>query len=172
MELPQAANPTTDRGVGKTAHGVSRTTRHSLAAPRAKLAIPDIPGYHCHWFRGGARVEQAIAAGYEFVDKGEVPVANHGIASSREKTDGSDLGSRISIIAGGTDTETNQTSRLYLMKLRQEWRGDDLKAKQARNDQLVDALRRGDAGRAQAQELDMSNRKPGAHNRTIFSKRT
>lgn len=155
-----------------TEHGITAATRTSLAAPRAKLFVPPIPGYHTHWFRGGIRVEQAIQAGYEFVKKGDVPVANHGIASSREDTDGSDLGSRISVIAGGVDVNDGQPQRLYLMKIKQEWRAEDMKSRQARNELLVDALKRGDAGKDQAQGLDLSHRKPGLSNRNLFSKRS
>lgn len=136
-----AANPAADM----TEFGVTRENRQSLGSPRANLHVPEMPGWHLHWFRGMARAEQAKAAGFVFVKKGEVPVPNHGIGADQEIEEGEDLGSIVTKLAKGEDMEGGQATRMYLMKMPQAWRDDDLKAREKRSDMLIDQLRRGEA---------------------------
>lgn len=170
-------NVTPSPAAETTKFGVSEATRIPLSGGRMKLQVPKIPGYHLYWFLDKpGRVEAALAAGYEFVQKDEVQVPNHQIAAPRTKTDGTDLGSRVTVVAGGE--EGGQAQRHVLMKLRQEWRDKDMKAREAKSDALVAALTRGNAQGPDKMpgDADTSNRYLGRHGqpnpRTIFTKRT
>lgn len=116
--------------------------RIPMSLPQLKLAVPDIPGYHLHWMAGNpARIQQAIRAGYEFVDPAEVDVTNTGLADSASASGNTDLGSRVSVSAGSLVGDDGQGERLYLMKLKQEWwEADQLKAED-RNERIAAALR-------------------------------
>lgn len=170
MTVEQPKSPAADQTPGV----VTRTTRVPLSVPRAKLAVPPITGFHTHWFLNKPeRIAQALAAGYQFVAKGDVPVPNHSLGGDRGQADGTDLGSQISVIAGGDESSGGQPARLVLMKIRQEWRDDDVKAREAQNDRLVEALRGGEArGPNMPAGLDTSHRIAGRSNRNIFTKRT
>lgn len=135
--MSQSQNPanspeTADRG------------RIPMSLPQQKLQVPDIPGYHLHWMIGTqARIAQAIKAGYEFVDPEEVNVVNTGLADSASASGNTDMGSRVSVLAGiglGTD---GTAERLYLMKIKQEWWEADQKLLEDRNEQIAAALRSG-----------------------------
>lgn len=174
LDLPSPAAP---QGRAATALGVTAETRIPLSGGRLKLSTPKIPGYHCHWFADRSdRVEAAVAAGYEFVEKGEVSVNNLGVAREAATGAGTDLGSRVSIVAGGDNN--GQALRLVLMKIRQEWRDKDMRARENSSDALVAALTRGQAGSAQMPgEADTSHRYIGEGGgrrpqKSIFTKRT
>ena len=116
--------------------------RIPMSLPQQKLATPDIPGYHQHWFLG-ARVKRALAAGYEFVDPDEVDVTNTGLADDASKSGNSDLGSRVSVLAGDMLGEDGSEQRLYLMKIKQEWWDEDQKILAERNEQIASTIRGG-----------------------------
>jgi hypothetical protein len=63
-------------------------------------------------------------AGYEWVHPSEVAINDRGLGT--DGTDGNtDLGERVSVIAGGDVGADLQPQRLYLMKLKQElWLAD------------------------------------------------
>jgi hypothetical protein len=143
--------------------------RIPMALPTLKLAIPEVPGYVLHWFRGNSqRINQAIQAGYEFVERGEVEVNGVGLANSYESDGNTDLGTRVSVSAGSEGDDGN-TSRLYLMKIKQEhWNEDEL-AVQANHEQIAAQLR-GDKGFAQGGQ-DTSNSYSRGENRNMFQPR-
>lgn len=117
--------------------------RIPMSLPHQKLHVPDIPGYHLHWIAGTpARLQQALAAGYEFVSPEETTVTNTGLANDMSISGNTDLGSRVSIV-NGSDTEV---SRLYLMKLREEYWLQDQAALAERNEQVAQAVRGGTMG--------------------------
>lgn len=131
--------------------------RRSMALPTLKLEVPAIPGHVCHWFRGTAqRLQQAIDAGYQYVGRNEVLVNNVGVANTAEGDGNTDLGSRVSVSAGGEDSEGSQGMRLYLMKLRRELWDEDQIAVDARHESIAAQLR-GDRGFAESGQ-DTSNR--------------
>lgn len=101
--------------------------RIPFSTPTLRLAVPDIPGYHLHWFRDEpARIERAQQAGYEFVDRGEIKVNHRDSLGSDPASDGnSDLGSRVSVIAGAELGKDGQPGRLILMKIKEEWWKED-----------------------------------------------
>jgi len=131
-ETPSPANARDSR--------VTEATRIPMSLPELKLHVPDIPGYHLHWFRG-ARTARALQAGYEFVDPLEVTLVNTGLADDANKSGNSDLGSRVSVVAGDADPTSGGVERLYLMKIRQEWHDQDMAALEAKNETIAAALR-------------------------------
>jgi hypothetical protein len=110
--------------------------RVSMSAPRQKLSLPDIEGYHIHWINDyPGRLAQAQEAGYEFVDPSEVSVNGEHISPGS-----SDLGSRVSIVVGRG--EAGGGLRAYAMKIKQELYEEDQAALQERNDKVDEAIRR------------------------------
>lgn len=104
---------------------VAERRRVPMSAPVSRLAVPEIPGYHLHWFLGEpSRIQRALNAGYEWVSPGEVAINDRGLGT--DGMDGNtDMGSRVSVIAGGDVGADLQPQRLYLMKLKEElWRED------------------------------------------------
>lgn len=143
--------------------------RIPMALPTLKLAIPEIPGYVLHWFRSTPqRIDQAIKAGYEFVERGEVEVNGIGLANSYDADGNTDLGTRVSVSAGSEGDGSN-TSRLYLMKIKQEFWQEDEAAVQANHEQIASQLR-GDKGFVQGGQ-DTSNRYSRGENRNMFQPR-
>ena len=139
--------------------------RIPMSLPQLKLAVPEIPGYHLHWMRGTpSRISQALRAGYEFVNDGEVEVLGHNVAGIQSGN--TDMGTRVSVLAGQGVGEDGREERLYLMKIKQEWWEADQKALEDRNEQVAAALRGGqmDAGAGG----DASNRYiPEAHKKGV-----
>ena len=118
-----------------------KRTRIPMSAPRAKLATPEIPGFHSHWLNDYAgRILQAQQAGYEFVSQEEALVTMPDLAGDAVGS-GTDLGSRVSVVVGKNEDGT--PLRAYLMKIRNEWYKEDQDAQQERVDKLHDAMRQG-----------------------------
>lgn len=118
--------------------------RIPMSVPVQKLAVPEIPGYHLHWFIDNpARIMQAQRAGYEFVETDEVDIVNTGLADDASSSGNTDLGSRVSLSAGQTLSEQGQPQRLILMKIRQEWWEEDQKKLEERNESIAATLRGG-----------------------------
>ena len=135
VDTPVKGNP-----ANAPAKRVTEATRIPMSIPVLQLSVPEIPGYHLHWFLA-KNIARAKAAGYEFVDEEEVAVNNRGVADNLEESGSSDLGTRVSVI-GGMD-EQNNPERLYLMKLRDDWHDEDVRKLGERNDKIAQALRAG-----------------------------
>ena len=134
-------------------------TRVPMSLPAQRLAVPDIPGYHLHWMLGTpSRIQQALKAGYEFVDPDEADVTNFGLADDASKSGNTDMGSRVSVVAGSDAGEDGREQRLYLMKIKQEWWESDQKILEDRNEQVAAILRGGQ---------DLSANPHGSDNRYI-----
>lgn len=123
---------------------VTEATRIPMSVPRQRLAVPEIPGFHLHWFLS-QNVHRAIQAGYSFVEDDEVDVMNSGVADDAASSGSTDMGSRVSRFAGGLVQGTTEPQRLYLMKLPQEWRNADMKKLEEMNERIAAALRGGNA---------------------------
>ena len=123
---------------------VTEATRIPMNLPATKLAVPEIPGHYLYWFLG-SNIPRAQKAGYEFVTEDEVDVVNAGLADDASKSGSTDLGTRISVVAGGFSEGTTEPQRLYLMKLRSEWHDQDVLALEKVNDRVAAALRGGQA---------------------------
>jgi hypothetical protein len=114
--------------------------RVPMSVPQAKLAVPPIPGYYLHWFRNEAgRIEHALRAGYEFVSDEEVLMQGGILGSDTAESRNTDMGSRVSMVAGGTN-KNGEPTRLYLMKLRKELREEDETARDDKAQQLINSL--------------------------------
>jgi hypothetical protein len=113
--------------------------RIPLGLPTLKLETPEIPGYFSHWFRNNpGRVQQALAAGYQFVERGEVELNGYGLAGDYNTDGNSDLGSRVTRAAEAGEG-------LILMKIRKELALEDKEAYIAQQEALASQIR-GDQG--------------------------
>lgn len=137
MEAATNVNP-----AAEPAKRVTEATRIPMSVPQMRLEVPAMQGFHLHWFLG-RNVPRALQAGYEFVSPDEVQLNQLGVAADREFSGSTDMGSRVSVVAGGPVEGSLDAERLYLMKLRQEWRDKDVAALEARNEQIAAALRGG-----------------------------
>ena len=150
--------PTTDSPASKPADVKKERRRVPMSLPVQKLAVPAIPGYHLHWMLGTPqRLAQAHQAWYEFVDHSEVDLATVGLGNSADSQGSTDLGSRVSLVAGGM-SEGGQATRLYLMKVKQELWEEDQRGLEARKETIA-AVLRGDSVAGDGQNTgDTSNR--------------
>jgi hypothetical protein len=121
---------------------VTEANRVPMNLPELRLAVPDVPGYSLHWFLG-QNVQRALRAGYEFLDASEANLTNAGVANDAATSGSTDLGSRVSVIAGGLVEGTMEPQRLYLMKIRQEWRDKDAAELEKVNERVAAAIRGG-----------------------------
>lgn len=144
--------------------------RIPMSVPNLRLTVPEIPGYKLRWMRGDVqRIAQATAGGYEFVAPEEVNLNTFGLGNGPEHSGNGDLGNRVSVAAGGGDITNGQATRLYLMKIRDEfWMEDEEQI--AQSTERLAAQLRGDAGFAQAGG-DNSNRYSKGENRNMFQPR-
>lgn len=138
---------------------VTAATRIPMSIPKQNLEVPEIDGFHLHWFLG-RRVNQALQAGYEFVDNSEVELTNKAVADNSELSGSTDMGSRVSVLAG--PDENNQPERLYLMKIQQEWYNEDQKVLAERNEKVAQALRGGLLGAENDPDVSKRYLKTGA----------
>jgi hypothetical protein len=142
--------------------------RIPMSIPQQKLSVPEIPGYHLHWFVDSpGRIKQALAAGYEFVDEEEVSLNTFGIACGESDSGNTDMGSRVSIPSGAVMADGAE--RHYLMKLRQELRDEDTAA-MAELSERTAAVLRGERG-LQQQGADNTNTYTRGENRNMFTPR-
>ncbi len=116
-------------------------TRIPMSVPRAKLTTPEIPGYHSHWINDvPGRILQAMQAGYTFVSKEEALINMPDLAGD-VVGEGTDLGSRVSVVVGRDESE--RPLRAYLMKLPDALYCEDQAAHDARVDSIHDAMMTG-----------------------------
>lgn len=124
--------------------GVTVKNRVPMSIPTLKLQAAEIPGFHLHWMSGTqGRISQALRAGYQFVSPEEVNLTNPDIAGAFGATNSSDLGTRVSALAGGE--ADGQAARLYLMKLPEEFWQEDQRLRDAANEKTAAMLRGGSA---------------------------
>ena len=155
------ANPANPRPVEAAK---SERKRIPMSLPVPKLSVPDIPGYHLHWFLGDARCQRALQAGYEFVEQEETDLNDRGVAGG----EGRGMGSRVTLHGGDVDQQGNAQA-LYLMKIREEYWQEDQKVLEAKSSSMLDALRVGEQANAGApSDSDMSHRYTGEVNKNIF----
>jgi len=169
------ANPATTSAATLAATRQERQ-RIPMSVPNPKLAVPDVPGYHLHWMLGTpSRIAQAMKAGYEFVDPDEVDVVNTGLADDASSSGNTDLGTRVSVVAGSGTDSNGQEERLYLMKIPQEWWETDQKQLEDKNEGIAAAIRGGTAGRDGNPHGSDQVYIPEQHRRTvadIFNRKT
>jgi hypothetical protein len=132
-----------------------------MALPKERLAAPERPGWHRHWFYGTPqRLAQAARAYYQFVDPDEVGISNRDLGGDASHSGSTDMGSRVSTVAGGDLDNTGQPVRLYLMECRQELFDESQRILANRNEQIAAALRGGmiAAGQEGEQPHDIAQR--------------
>lgn len=129
---------------------VTSENRIPMSLPNLKLAVPDMPGYYLYWHLGKNIHWQnggALKAGYTYVDDEELDIEQKGVANAAAESGSTDLGSRISVVAGGTVSDDDlEPARLYLMKLPMEWHEADMAARTAGNEIIARSLRSGLVG--------------------------
>lgn len=134
-------------------------TRIPMSVPVQRLEVPDIPGYHLHWFRGDAeRVERALAGGYEFVDQREAKPHSTSLGGTSTASGNTDMGSRVSVVSGSELGNDGQPVRLVLMKIQQDWYEEDQKLVDDRNAAVADSLTGGMLGASQDAPGDTARR--------------
>lgn len=126
-ELSNPATPAVER---------KRPPRRPMSTPHQRLQVPETPGWHYHWFKED-NVPLAIDAYYEFVDKGEVYM-NQLNVSLDGASEGTDLGSRVSLIAD--KTESGSPVRAYLMKIKEEYWREDQRDLEGRNMRIMQSI--------------------------------
>ena len=125
----------------------SEKKRIPMSVPVQSLEVPDIPGYHQHWFEGtSARLQRALDGGYEFVDERDVALNAVGLGGDSSVSANTDMGSRVSVVAGQEVGSDGQPARLVLMKIKQEWWEADQQLVEDRNTGVRDALLGGMVG--------------------------
>lgn len=148
--------------------GTGARERIPMSMPVQKLSVPEIPGWHCHWMLGNpARLQQAMRAGYVFVEQDEVDLNNVGIGNGPEGNGSTDLGTRVTVTAGGVD-DRNQANTLVLMKLPQELWEQDQAGLLQRNEQTAAAIR----GDFKDPSGDNSNRYTKHSQKNLFQPKT
>ena len=133
--------------------------RIPMSTPVQKLEVPDMPGYHLHWFNGTAdRIQRAIDGGYEFVDPRDVKINSVNLGGDSVISGNTDMGSRVSVVGGSELGKDGQPVRLVLMRIKQEWWEEDQRTVEARNEQVAAALRGGLIGAGQDAPGDTQQR--------------
>ena len=119
---------TTTKQVRTEGERPQRAKRIPFSGPRRKLEVPmELPGYHMAIINDDAgRISQAQQGGYEFVSPNEVGI---------ESND-----SQVKYIVG--KKEGGGTLFAYLMKIRQDWREEDLVEQSKINRSFEDSIRR------------------------------
>lgn len=117
-----------------------------MSAGQRKLEVPEIEGYRLYWFRDDpGRIEDALRAGYEFVEKDEISLNDLEVAGGGDGK-GDDLGDRVSRAQGGGAMRGNQPARLFLMKCPLEIAEYAQSLVNRQVDAVADALRGGTTG--------------------------
>jgi len=133
---PNPANP-----ANKTAEVRAERKRIPMWVPLRKLEVPEIAGFHMHWFLD-SNVARAIQGGYEHVTEDEVPITQKGVGTDSTISGNTGLGSQISIVAG--TGENGQPAHLHLMKIREDWWREDQKVLEQRNAAILSGIFRGE----------------------------
>lgn len=133
------ANPANDL-LAAAAAGTPTVQRKRipLSVPRRKLEVAPIPGYVLYWFLQGD-VLDAQNGGYEFVNRDEVKLNQHGVANDHDDSGNASLGSHVEVL-GNKANEQGKPEFLVLMKIRQEWWEEDRKLLDDRNASVVNAI--------------------------------
>lgn len=154
--------PTTNASVNpanKLDGAQAERKRIPMSVPVQKLAAPEIPGYHLHWFNGTTeRIQRALDAGYEFVDQRDMRLNPAALGSDSTHSGNTDMGSRVSVVSGSEVGLDGQAIRLVLMKIKEEFWKEDQKLVEDRNDKVAESLRGGMVGSGNDQAGDTQHR--------------
>jgi hypothetical protein len=121
--------------------------RIPMSVPVQRLEVPEIPGYHLHWFiNSPERIQRALEGGYEFVEHRDMKINSVGLGGDSALSGNTDMGSRVSVISGQEIGKDGQPTRLVLMKIRQEWYEEDQKLINSQNERVAASIRGGQLG--------------------------
>jgi len=122
--------------------------RVPFSGPRKKLDViwadkKSAEAYVARWVNDqGNRIQDALAAGYDFVLQEEIA----GVGVSDVHSGNTDIGSRVSRVVGRTNT--NDSIRAYLMKIEKGFYDEDQLAKESHNQLTDHSVRAGTVGGA------------------------
>ena len=143
----------------RSAETSAERKRIPMSVPVQRLEVPDLPGYHLHWFLSTPeRLQRAMDGGYEFVDEREMKINNVSLGGDSAASGSTDMGSRVSIVSGQEVGKDGQPTRLILMKIRQEWWDEDQQLIEARNTKVRDSLLGGMIGAEHDKRGDSQHR--------------
>jgi hypothetical protein len=143
----------------RSAETSAERKRIPMSVPVQRLEVPDLPGYHLHWFLSTPeRLQRAMDGGYEFVNEGEMQINNVSLGGDSAVSGSTDMGSRVSIVSGQEVGKDGQPTRLILMKIRQEWWDEDQQLIEARNTKVRDSLLGGMIGAEHDKRGDSQHR--------------
>lgn len=118
-----------------------------MSAGVRKLEAPHKEGFHRRWFRGDpSRIARAQRAGYRFVDPSEAGLNNFDVGGDADASGNTDLGTRVSVIAGDDLGEGGQPARMYLMECPDELFDYSRGILADTNEGVAEALRGGKIG--------------------------
>lgn len=128
-------NPTTPPPTAEKPKEVRQ--RIPMAVPMRKLEVPNIEGYHSHWFLG-ENVPRALQGGYDHVLITEVPINQFNPATSADVSGSTGLGTLVEYTDGVDDRGKNRV--LYLMKIPIELWLEDQKIIERRNANVLQTI--------------------------------
>lgn len=114
-----------------------RRPRVPMSTAKQRLRAQDIPGYRLYWFKE-ENVPAALDAYYEFVKPEEVHLHQLNVSNPAGAPGGTDMGSRVSLVAD--KTELGSPVRAYLMKIKLEWFNEDQADLARRNMAIMEAI--------------------------------
>jgi len=114
-----------------------RPPRVPMNTARQRLQTREIEGYRLYWFKE-ENVPAALDAYYEFVSPHEVHLNQLTVSNSAVQPGGTDMGSRMSLIADKTDA--GLPVRAYLMKIKLEYFKQDQEDFAKRNGTVLEAM--------------------------------
>ena len=133
--IREANNPAESIEQATARMEAERGARVSINTPTRRLEVPELPGYHLHWFLE-RNIGKALKAWYEFVLPREMKTVDRSIGGRTAGTTSEDLGGdRIAQIGG--INEMGQPEQLVLMKCRMEWYFNDQRKIAERNLSLI-----------------------------------
>ncbi len=159
MEQLQKLNAIDTKGLAQGAKTSAERKRIPMSVPVQKLEVPEMAGYHLHWFRGeNARISRALDGGYEFVKSGELALNNVSLGGDSAESGNTDMGSNVSIAEGSGVGGDGQPLRMVLMKIKLEWYEEDQRLMENRNEQVAASLRGGLLGSENDAQGDTAKR--------------
>jgi len=132
---PEASKPVVNPA--SSAEERKRPPRVPMNTARQRLQTREIEGYRLYWFKE-ENVPAAIDAYYEFVNPHEVHLNQLTVANSAVQPGGTDMGSRMSLVADKTDA--GLPVRAYLMKIKLEYYKEDQADFAKRNGTVLEAM--------------------------------
>lgn len=138
---------TTDRpnpATSTSAPSRAERKRIPMGVPVRKLEVPPIPGYVTLWIMNTpSEIQRALNGGCEFVDSNEIQLNNVSLGGDSAESGNTDMGSRVSVVAGKELGKDGQAERLVLMKLKEEWYQEDELLREEQSEKTASALRGG-----------------------------